>query len=349
MVAAHMLAAVKASAARGITLAEIDVPQPRQGEVLLRVDAASLCGTDTHIYEWDRWAANRVRPPLVVGHEICGTPVEVGAEAAEIRVGERYAVESHIVCRRCVPCNHGDYHACENTRILGVDINGGLSDYVIVPADNLRTVEQSLDPALVAMMEPLGNALHACDVRNLHGAVVTVLGCGPIGLGCIVIARARGAKRILAADPSPWRLRMAERLGADHTLEVSSATSANDLRGAAGGYSDCVLEMSGAVAAISAALEIVRPGGWISLLGLGDAPSTIDTSARVVMRGITVYGVVGRELWRTWDAMDVLMQDAEAFLPILTHAIELPNLEDAFSLMRHGECGKVVILPTNPQ
>ena len=208
-----MQAVVKAIAAPGFVLADVPQPVPGPGEVLLRVAAASVCGTDVHLYDWNPWAAARVRPPRVIGHEICGVVVGRGP-GADMPDGRRVAVESHIVCRECNACLRGDFHVCLRTRILGVDVDGGFARLVVVPQANVFPIGDDITAEVAAALEPVGNAVHACAYGELRDRTVVVFGCGPIGCAAVAIARARGAAAVIAVDRNRYRLDLAERMGA---------------------------------------------------------------------------------------------------------------------------------------
>jgi threonine 3-dehydrogenase len=337
-------AVVKPAPGPGFVLTDVPDPVPGPGEVVLRVDAASICGTDVHLYEWNPWAAGRVHPPRVMGHEMCGEVVAQGAGADSVRIGSRVAVETHVVCGHCPECRRGDFHVCANTRILGVDVDGVFAEYVRVPAHNTWPVAQGLSPDLGALMEPFGNAVHACSYGRLRSQVVAVFGCGPIGCMCVGIARAEGATRVVAVDLNPYRMELARAMGADAVVDASLGDEA--IVAAAGGPLDCALEMSGAPAAVGAATRLVRPGGWVSLLGIGDAPATLDLSRDVVMKGLTLYGVTGRRMFSTWEQTSAYLTDNRIDVsPLLTHRLPLSGIDDAIALMRSGRCGKVVLQP----
>jgi threonine 3-dehydrogenase len=308
-------AVVKSESAPGFQVREVPRPAAGPGEVLLRVETASVCGTDIHLYDWNPWAASRVRPPRVMGHEMCGIVESVGENVA-VATGTRVAVESHIVCGRCSECLRGDAHVCANTRILGVDIDGVFASHVVVPEANLWPVD-----------------------------AVAVLGCGPIGCAAVAVARLQGAARVIAADLNPYRLELAQQLGAQALVRAGDSLE-DDLRRAAGGDIDCVLEMSGAEPAVLAAIRAVRPGGWVSLLGLGDGRVSLDLSTDVVMRGITLHGIVGRRLPQDWQlTIDYLTRGQIDASVLLTHRFALDEIEEAIALMKSGRCGKVALLP----
>ncbi|MGH7611614.1 MAG: zinc-binding dehydrogenase [Candidatus Dormibacteria bacterium] len=342
-----MLAVVKPLAAPGYRIQEVPEPELGAGQALLEPVAMGICGTDLHILDWNPWAAGRVHPPRVLGHELAGRVLALGAGAEGLAAGDLVGVESHVVDLRCSECRRGQFHACRNTKILGVDVDGAFAGRVVVPARNCRPAPPGLDPAWVAFQEPMGNAVHAARQGPLRGEVVAVTGCGPIGCAAVGVARAEGAARVVGVDRVPQRLRIAERMGADAVVDSSSvADLGRALRDACRGEADVVLEMSGHPSLIRAALQAVRPGGWVSLLGLGDSEVSLDLSAEVVMRGITLFGVTGRLQFSTWDQTGAYLSSGRVDVsPILTHHLAITDFERAASLAASAEAGKVVLYP----
>ncbi|HAW10389.1 MAG: alcohol dehydrogenase catalytic domain-containing protein [Candidatus Dormibacteria bacterium] len=342
-----MRAVIKDSPRPGIAITDVEEPSAGPGEVLLKVVAASICGTDIHLYDWNPWAQARVHLPRVMGHEICGEVVALGEGVdGRVRVGDRVAVESHLVCHRCPECLRGDFHVCANTRIIGVDADGGFATLVALPSGNVWPVGPEVAPEVAAAMEPFGNAVHACSYGELAGVTVAVFGCGPIGCAAVAVAKARGAARVIAVEPNRYRLELAERMGADVLVQSGEGSAEAEVRRAAGGEVDCALEMSGAPVAVVAATRLVRSGGWVSLLGIGDAPSTLDLSQDVVMRGVTLFGVTGRRLYATWEETSAHLHsgaiDASA---LITHHFAMADIGEAIALIKSGRCGKVSLRP----
>ena len=199
-----MRAIRKRESAPGLTLDEVPVPTPAADEVLVRIEAASICGTDLHISRWDQWSSERVRPPLTLGHELCGTVVATGSGVRDIEEGDYVSAESHVTCGVCFHCRTGKAHMCEQTRILGVDRDGGFADYVAVPASVVwKNDRAKLPPEIACLQEPFGNAVFATSTQDLAGRAVAVLGCGPVGLFTIAIAKAFGCRPALRVGPRP--------------------------------------------------------------------------------------------------------------------------------------------------
>ena len=337
-----MQAVVKATPGPGFTVMDVPPPRPGPGQVLLRVVAASVCGSDVHLHDWNPWAAARVRPPRVMGHEICAEVAEIPDGVDCPPVGTRVAVESHLVCNHCAECERGDRHVCAHTRIIGVHVDGGFASHVVLPPQNLWPITTSISPEVAAALEPLGNAVHACSYGSLRGQVVVVFGCGPIGCAAVAIARSEGAEQVIAVDRNPYRLGLADVMGAHTLLEVGADPLEDLVRRSARGPIDCALEMSGASSAVVAATRAVRAGGWISLLGIGDEPTTLDVSADVVSKGLTLHGVIGRRMFASWErATELVIRGQVDMNRLITHHLSLDRIADAIALMRSGRCGKV--------
>ena len=341
-----MLAILKQTPAPGFVIGDVPMPVPAAGQVLLRVAAASVCGTDVHLYDWNPWAAARVVPPRVVGHEVCGEVVAWGDGVEGPPIGTRVAVESHIVCGHCDECRRGDFHVCENTRILGVDVDGAFATHLAVPVANVWPVGDAVAPDIAAAMEPFGNAVHACSYGDLEGRTVVVFGCGPIGCAAVAVAKVRGAARVIGVDRNAYRLGLAERMGADAIIQATDEPVDAAVRGESGDAIDCVLEMSGSPVAVASATRLVRPGGWISLLGIGDGPDVVDLSTDVVMKGLSLYGIAGRRIPETWKQVTAYVRDGVIDVrTLITHSFAMREIDGAIELMKSGQCGKVTLAP----
>ncbi len=342
-----MMAVVKTSAAPGAEIREVAVPSPGPGEVLLRVLRAGVCGTDLHIWSWDRWSQGRIRPPVTLGHEFVGEIVELGNDVTTPALGDRVSCESHIVCHHCIACRTGNAHVCENTRILGVDVNGGFAEYVTVPAVNCWRVPAGISLEVAAVMEPCGNAVHTAFSGPLSGCSIAVTGCGPIGLFAIGVARAAGAAHVFASDVSPYRLELARSMHADAVVDVRSESLAERVSELTNGRMlDGVLEMSGHPSAVRDGLGALRMGGRMSMLGLPTEPFELDWNRLVIFKGITVHGIIGRRMYDTWFQMDQLLSSGRLDLrPAITHVMPMERFDEAIALLRDARAGKVVLVP----
>ncbi|MDX1691529.1 MAG: L-threonine 3-dehydrogenase [Acidimicrobiia bacterium] len=342
-----MRAIVKEAAGPGLVMAERPIPEPGPGEVLLRVKAASICGTDLHIRTWGPWAADHVSPPLVVGHEMCGIVEAHGPRVDGPAIGQLVSVESHVVDGTCLWCRTAKGHLCPNTEILGVHRDGVFADYVVVPASNAWIDPPDMPLSVASLQENFGNAVHTVMKPEIAGRKVLVTGCGPVGLMAIATAKALGARSVYATDLSAYRLSMALRMGADLALDPREDDVAGQILADTEGEGvDVLLEMSGAEAALESGFGLLKPGGEAALLGLASKPISFDLDDAVIFKGATVYGIAGRRLWETWYQMRGLLRAGSVDLaPLVTHRFALDDFDAAFDLMASGECGKVVMFP----
>jgi threonine 3-dehydrogenase len=336
-------AIAKTRPAPGVEIVDVPEPTVGPGEVKIKLEAASVCGTDLHIYSWDDWAAGRIKPPRIIGHEFCGTIVEVGLNVTERAVGDFVASESHIVPRSSAYLQAGLGHVAPETSILGVDVDGGFADYVVVPVDNARPTSRSIPPKIASFQDALGNAVHTVNDGPVEGCDLLITGMGPIGLFSVAVAKALGARRIVVTEVSPYRIGLAEQIGADVILnpatdDVDAALS----RLAPEGF-DGTLEMSGHPSSLPLAIRHTKPGGRISLLGVfPQNQQTVDLNA-IIFKGIRMQGIVGRKLWETWDQMGELFKSGMLNLdPVVTHQMHFTEFANAMELMKAGKAGKVV-------
>jgi len=340
-----MRALAKVRAEPGLELVERQAPDPGKGQVLLRVEAASICGTDHHLFSWDEWAAENLVPPRILGHELAGTVIGTGAGVTRVKEGDLVGVESHVFDWTCAQCRRGDMHLCRNLRVIGVHVDGGFADYVVIPEAN-AIESNGLDPAVVALQEPMGNAVHAAFAEPIEGRSVLVTGCGPIGLCAVGIAKAAGASVVIATDTEPYRLELARTMGAGLVLDAVAADTEERIGEATGGDGvEVVLEMSGAPSALDQALRLVTRGGSISLLGIFGEPPKVDLSELVIMKGIRLHGIFGRRIYDTWERTQSLLRGGLDVTPIITHRLALEEWEQAFDLIGSRHAGKVVLLP----
>jgi threonine 3-dehydrogenase len=330
-------------------MVELPVPIPGPGDVLLEVKAASICGTDLHIRNWDSWAAEHVSLPLTIGHEMSGIVVGHGDGVTEPLLGTLVSVESHVVCGVCWWCRTGKGHLCPATQILGVHRDGVFADFVVVPASNAWPDPPDMPLSIASLQENFGNAVHTASVPAVDGRKVLVTGCGPVGVMAIAAARAMGARSVFATDVSEYRLDMARAVGADLVVHATEEDVSAEIGRATDGEGvDVLLEMSGAPQALDDGLAVLKPGGEAALLGIQSKPMELDIDDRIIFKGVTLHGVVGRRLWDTWYRMRAMLRAGTVDLePLITHRYALDDFDRAFDLMQSGECGKVVLFP-NP-
>lgn len=341
-----MRALAKTRPGPGVELIRRPIPTPGPNEVLLHMEAASICGTDIHLFKWDPWAAEILKPPTILGHELAGRVVQLGSGVSRVREGDLVGVESHLVCWECAQCRSGQMHLCRDLKVFGAHVDGGFAEYVVVPEAN-AIESNGLDPAVVALQEPMGNAVHAAFVEPIEGRSVAVTGCGPIGLLSVAIAKASGATWVVATDVEPYRLEIARTMGADLALDARDPDTAQRIVAATNGDGvDVVLEMSGSQAALDQALEFSTRGGRISLLGIFASPVEVHLSDLVIQKGLRLYGVYGRKIYETWERTQALLRSGAVDpTPLITHRFDLADWEQAFDLVASRHAGKVVLLP----
>src|SRR5580658_1992804 len=307
--ATTMKALRKMRAARGAQLEIVPVPRPRPAEVLVRVRAASICGTDLHIYDWDPWSASRIRPPLTFGHEFCGHVERVGSAVTSVAPGDFVSAEMHLNCGVCRPCRMGQPHVCQRLKIIGIDLDGCFAEFVLIPETNIWKVDPSIPERYAAILDPLGNAVHTVLSGPIAGNTVVVTGAGPIGLMAIAVARACGASTIFATEVNTHRRALAARMGADMTLDPAEPNVvAQVLEATDGAGADVLLEMSGHPVAIRQGFDMLRPGGRASLLGIPTQPVEMDLVNNIIFKGATVLGIYGRKMYETWVQMTELLK-----------------------------------------
>ncbi|HEX9374737.1 MAG TPA: L-threonine 3-dehydrogenase [Actinomycetota bacterium] len=346
-----MRALRKAGPGPGLELVEVPVPKPGAGEVLVEVAAASICGTDLHIYEWNAWAEKRIHPPLIPGHEVAGHVVASGPEVHHIQPGAFVSAEGHVFCGFCPQCRRGRMHTCERMRILGVDFDGGFAEYVVLPERNAWEVDKRIPPDIASIHDPFGNAVHTAFISggadDIVGSTVVVLGCGPIGLFAVGVVRAAGARQVVAVEPNEFRQGLAKQMGADVVVDPGHEDAVEAVREATDGHgAEVVLEMSGVPAVIRQATEMICAGGRIALLGLPTKPVSLELTDHVIFKEARIFGVTGRELFTTWETVsNLLVSGTVDVAPVITHRFALVDFEQAFEAMDSGRSGKVILLP----
>jgi len=344
----EMTAFIKETRGPGFKMTKKKVPNElKPDEVFIQVLATSICGTDVHIYKWDRWSQGRIKPPLTVGHEFCGRVLAIGDQVTKVRVGDVVSAETHIVCGTCEFCQRGEYHICENTKIIGVDTDGCFAEYAKMPAYNLIVNNSNIEPKYLSIQEPLGNAVHTMLHFDITDKTVAVVGCGPIGLMGVNIAKAVGAKKIIAIEINEYRIQLAKELGAHVVINplkenvIDRVLEEINQKGV-----DVVTEFSGNKTAIEQAFKYIKPGGKMSMLGIVDSNIDIDLSNDIVFKGVSIYGVVGRLMFKTWDQVTELVKSGKLDLEkIVTHQFSLDDFEEGIKVMQSGNSGKVVLIP----
>jgi threonine 3-dehydrogenase len=337
-----MRAIAKTTAAPGVSLVEVPVPQVGPGELLIAVEKVAICGTDVHIYEWNAWAQKTIHPPQILGHEFVGHIAEIGDGVSGFSVDERVSGEGHIVCGVCRSCRAGRRHLCTNTVGIGVNRDGCFAEYLALPASNAWHIADSIPSRIAAIFDPYGNATHATLSFDLVGEDVLITGAGPIGIMSVAIAKHVGARNVVISDFNQFRLELAAQMGATRIVNLRHETIAQVMADLGMVGFDVGLEMSGSGEAFETMLESMYNGGRIALLGIAPGPVRIDWD-EVVFRGLTIKGIYGREIWETWYKMQTMLQSGLDIAPVITHELPFEEYEAGFAAMISGRSGKVVL------
>src|SRR5216684_2482178 len=342
-----MLAVVKPEAAPGADVRQMPVPQIGPDDVLVKVKVASVCGTDLHIYNWDQWAQNRIRPPLIPGHEFCGHVVATGKNVTAVKEGDFVSAEMHVACGKCYQCRTGEAHICQHVKIIGVDANGAFAEYVKIPESNIWKIDPAIPADYASVLDPLGNAVHTVLAGEIAAKSVAIIGCGPIGLFAIAVARAVGATTVFAIEVNEYRRKIARDMKADYVLDPSKGNASAIVMEKTGGLGvDVVLEMAGHPDSIRTAFDVVRRGGRISLLGLTSKPVSLNFSEDIIFKGITVQGINGRRMYQTWYQMTALLKAGKLDLhPVITDRIPMKDFSKAMERLKTGEASKILVCP----
>jgi threonine 3-dehydrogenase len=345
--ATTMKALRKMQAAKGLQVDTVAVPATGPTDVLVRVKTASICGTDLHIYGWDRWSQGRIKPPLTLGHEFCGIVERVGDEVRTVKPGDFVSAEMHVNCGHCHQCRVGEAHICQNLRIIGIDQDGAFAEFVKIPASNIWKLDPAIPEHYGAILDPLGNAVHTVLAGPIAGQTVLVTGCGPIGLMSIAVAKACGSSTVFATETNEQRRAMAKKMGADLVLNPAKEDAVGKILAETGGTGvDALLEMSGNPTAIQQGFKALRAGGRASLLGIPTETVPLDLVNDVIFKGATVQGIYGRRMYETWIQMTSLLKAGRLNLePLFGERTSLDKFESAFSLLQGGLAGKILMYP----
>ncbi|RUS76558.1 hypothetical protein EGW08_015690 [Elysia chlorotica] len=348
---ATMKALVKKEEGESYSYVTVPVEEPGQGEVLIKVDCVSICGSDIALYKWDNVARLIATVPFIPGHECAGTVVKCGP-GADIPVGTKVGVENHFFCGDCFQCRYEDGAICSNMGQYGhgkQTQQGGCSEYSVVPAKYLYALTRDLDAEQIAMLEPLGVAHNAIEKLGVKGKEVLVIGCGPVGLMAQASAKALGAKKVLGVDIEDKKLKLATQLGADIVINsMSQDLKEFVMKHTSGVGMDCVCECSGASSMVNSSFSLLRKGGHIGLVGLPKQPLHVENVLQdVVFKALTLKTVHGRLIFHTWRETEVLVAEGKIDVKaIISHRFPMSQFEEAFKVLMSGQACKIVLDPT---
>jgi threonine 3-dehydrogenase len=338
-----MRALVKSRAEPGLWMEQVPEPGIGPNDVLIKIAKTGICGTDVHIVNWDEWARRNVHPPRIIGHEFVGEIVELGSEVTGYAIGDRVTGEGHVTCGVCRNCRAGRRHLCAHSIGIGGGRDGAFAEYLALPAFNLWPLREDIPTDLAAIFDPFGNAVHCALSFPVAGEDVLITGAGPIGIMATAVCRFIGARHIVVTDVSDYRLHLAANMGASRIVNVtrdSIEEAMADLR-MSNGF-DVGLEMSGNPDAFNAMLDSMYHGGHVALLGFLPTNTEINWD-QVIFKGLELKGVYGREMFETWHRMSQLVRSGLDIEPVITHRFKADDFQQAFDVVRSGECGKVIL------
>ena len=333
---ATMRAAVFTGGGKPLELRIVPRPTPGPGEVLVRVVACGLCHSDLHYL--DHGTPTFKAPPLILGHEISGTVVDVGLAVSPERIGEGVVLSSISTCGACPACRSGHENQCAEQRMIGNSVDGGLSEYVVWSARDTFPVPPDLpleDACVVA--DALTTAFHAVVRRGrvASGETVAVFGCGGVGLSAIQVAALAGA-RVIAIDIDPAKLELARRAGAELTFDANAPDLAKTLRRATAGGPDLAIEAIGKPDVQELALSCLRTGGRLVLLGFAAKPMSLQ-GGRVTFRELEIIGTLGCRNIDFPLVLDLVRRGKLDMRSLVTHRHPLEDVNLGYDSLRRGE------------
>lgn len=336
-------ALVKEAPGKGLTLKRVPVPQPGIGEVQIKIHKTAICGTDVHIYNWDPWSQQHIRPPMVIGHEYVGEITALGPGVSDYSIGDIVSGEGHIVCGHCRNCRAGNGQWCKFTRSVGVDRDGAFAEYLCIPETNVIRIPAGIPEDIVSFFDAYGNATHTATMFDVVGEDVLITGAGPIGMMAVGICRQNGARRVIVTDVNQYRLDIAKQMGAHAVVNLAHDKLEDAMReqGMVEGF-DVGLEMSGNGAALNQLLKSMRNGGKVALLGIAGPGTVIDWND-VIFKGLTLQGIYGRKMYETWYKLMAMIEAGLDLSPIITHRFHYTEYEKGFEAMNSGHSGKVIL------
>lgn len=321
-----------------IEVREVPLPSPGPGEVLVRVRACGICGSDLHFFRGDLPALPTIPP----GHEFAGEVAEVGEGVSGFQPGQRVAIEPLRVCRECAYCRTGRYHLCPQRVLLGTFAPGGLAQYVPVPAYTLYPLPDDLDWELATLAEPLAVAVHGIHMAGLSlGERVVVLGSGSIGIMAVLAARAAGAAEVIATYRHEHQGRAALAAGASRAVPAGEAAAlANE------GVDVVVETVGGRAATLGEALNLVRPGGRIAVLGLFTGPVEVNALSLMLKEAHIVGGITYCRPGQHSDfqaALGILRSQPGRARAVVSHRFPLERAAEAFAAAADKSTGSLKV------
>jgi threonine 3-dehydrogenase len=343
-----MKAIAKTSKAYGAELIEAPVPKPGPREVLLKIKATAICGSDIHAYHSVPGMLNMMKMPVILGHETCGEVVETGSAVTSLKKGDLVSVEPHLFCGACYYCQNDAALNCANLELFGLTVDGAFAEYAKAPEHCCWKHDKSVSGEMGALFEPMGVGMHGVMAGTINGKSVAVFGAGPIGLFAMAAASAFGASKLIAVEIAPKRLAMVDKI-APGIIKINPKEKdpVKAIQDATDGLGvDVAVELTGNPDALRQALKSLRREGRISIVGVQPGPLEIDVQRDIVLKEATVRGVFGREVWRTWWQVRTMLNTGK-FDPmmVVTHRFPLTDFSKAVDLAASGQAGKILVIP----
>ena len=337
-----MKALIKREPGEGLWLEEVAVPETGINDVLVKIKKTSICGTDVHIFNWDKWAQKTIKTPMIIGHEFVGTVAAIGDNVHDFEVGDIVSGEGHVVCGHCRNCLAGRRHLCKSPTGIGVNRDGAFAEYLSIPVSNVWYCDKKIPTDVLSCFDPLGNAAHTALSWDLVGEDILITGAGPMGCMAVGIARQAGARYVVITDMNPYRLEIAKKMGATKAIDIRKEKVDDAVKelGMKEGF-DYGFEMSGSSEALRDMLANMCHGGKIAILGILP-PTEIDWDY-VVFNGLTIKGIYGREMYETWYKVTMMIHCGLDISPVITHRFGYEDFLEGFDVMRSGNSGKVIL------
>jgi threonine 3-dehydrogenase len=323
----------------------IDAPEPEYGpnDLLIKIKITAICGTDVHIYQWDKWAQKTIPVPMITGHEFVGTVQAMGSEVSGFSEGDRVTGEGHLTCGHCRNCRAGKRHLCRNTKGVGVNRQGCFAEYLVIPADNAFKLDDFISDESAAIFDPFGNAVHTALSFDLVGEDVLITGAGPIGIMASAVAKHAGARYVIITDVNDYRLNLAQQMGVTRAVNIKKDNLVdimNELHMLEG--FDVGLEMSGNAQAQGQLFSRMNNGGKVALLGIPPGETPVDWN-EIIFKGLYLKGIYGREMYETWYKMASMIRSGLDIHRIITHRLPIDEFNRGFEIMSSGQSGKILL------
>ena len=325
---------------------ESDKPKPAPGEVLIRIEAVGICGSDVHFFKEGHIGSMEMLSPHVPGHEFCGVVAEVGSEVKDLQSGDRVAGNPVVSCGICELCREGRSNLCLNPKLVGTPPwPGAMQEYFAHPAAFCRKLPEGMSPTSGALLEPLSVAIHSVDAAEIQSAYsAAVIGCGPIGLFLLKMSRLSGAIDVYASEVLPTRLEAARRFGATQVFDASKVDVVKEILSATGGRGvDVSFEAAGFPGSLSQSVEVTRPGGRVIVLGTPDQFVSADPTElrHREMRLEWSRRFLDRDYSRALELVSRGIVDVES---LVTHHFSLDHAPQAFQALVNGKDAIKVII-----